>query len=197
MRQTFELFAKLLDERLAAAVPTKEDSVRYTFFYALLSSTAYKHTEVIVEHRHPVIVNREIDFLVIPQDNSPSIALEFKYDHTIPSGRNLNKTERAGRFFNDLLRLAHVPRSTATRKFFVYVTDAQMASYFRNPDNEFADLFDLPTGKDLQVGGEFLDGRPASFCGQVLCDFIPLKAIGAYACGLSEKHLLRVWEIVA
>jgi len=196
MRQTFELFAKLLNERLAAKVLTVEDSVRYTFFYALLSSVACRHTEVIIEYPHPVIEKKEIDFLIIPQDNRLSSALEFKYDRAIPSRRNLNKTDRAGMFCNDLLRLAHIPKSTAARKFFVYVTDSQMASYFRNPNNRFASLFELATGKECQVGREFLDGRPSSFGAKVSCPFIPFKAIGVYACDLSEQHLLRIWEIV-
>jgi len=36
MREIFELFAKLLSERLVAKIATTEDSIRYTFFYALL-----------------------------------------------------------------------------------------------------------------------------------------------------------------
>ena len=69
MHSTFALFAELLKERLAAKVPTVEDSVRYTFFYALLSSGACSHTEVFIEYPHPVIKAKEIDFLIIPQDS--------------------------------------------------------------------------------------------------------------------------------
>jgi len=195
MRKTFELFARLLSERLAAKVTTSEDSIRCTFFYALLSSTAYRHTEVIVENPHPQFKEKKIDFLITPRDDEVSIAIEFKYDRTIPSGQSINKTNRAGMFFNDLLRLAQLPRATASRRFFVYVTDSQMASYFRNPNNGFVSLFDLPMGKELQVDRAFFDGRPISFKAKVSCDFIPFKAISFYACDIGKEHLVRVWEI--
>ena len=196
MRRTFELFADLLEERLAAKVPTVEDAVRYTFFHALLSSAACRHTEVIIEYPHPVIKSKEIDLLIIPQDSGASSALEFKYDRAIPSEQGINKTNRAGALFNDLLRLAHVPESTATRRYLIYVTDLQMASYFRNPGNRFDSFFELENGEELYVGREFIEGRRPSFTAKVLCPFISFKGIGVYRCNLSEQHFLRIWQIV-
>ena len=90
MYKTVKHFAKLLSERLVAKVATTEDSIRYTFFYALLSSGGYIHTDVIIENQHPVIEGGEIDVLISPRDGSPSIAFEFKYDRAIPGGKNLN-----------------------------------------------------------------------------------------------------------
>jgi hypothetical protein len=139
---------------------------------------------------------KERDFLIIPQDNRLSSALEFKYDRAIPSRQNLPKANRAGVFFNDLLSLAYVPKSTAARKFFVYITDPQMASYFRNQNNRFAGLFELGMGEALQVSNEFLDRCRPSFEAKALCHFIPFEAVEVYACDLSEQHLLRILEIV-
>lgn len=198
MRETFELFAKLLNERLVAKVATTEDSIRYTFFYALLSSGAFNHTEVIIEHQHPVIKKKQIDFVISPKDERPAIAFEFKYDRSIPSKRNLNKTNRAGMVFNDLIRLAYVPEATAARKYFVYVTDWQMASYFRNPNNSLTGLFDLPMGQTFQVDRTFLNTRPLSFrskVSKVSDDSIAFDVVGYFARDLDGEHFLRVYEI--
>jgi hypothetical protein len=197
MRETFELFAKLLSERLIAKVAMTEDSIRYTFFYALLSSGAFNHTEVIIEQQHPVIKKRQIDFVISPRDDRPSIAFEFKYDRTIPSKRNLNKTNRAGMVFNDLIRLAYIPEATAARKYFVYVTDLQMASYFKNPNNGIAGLFDLAMGQSFQVDTTFVNTRPPSFRTKISCDPIAFDVVGYLACDLGEEHFLRVYEIKA
>jgi len=64
LAHTFKQFSTLLGERLGLEVFTTEDSIRYTFYTALLSSTGLKHTDVILEHPHPVIPGAEIDTII-------------------------------------------------------------------------------------------------------------------------------------
>ena len=186
----------MLKERFNAKVATTEDSVRYTFFYALLSSGACDHTYVIIEHPHPIIVGRKkIDFIVASSNDRPSRAFEFKYDREIPSHQKLNKTNRAGAVFNDLFRLTYIPESTAQIKYFVYLTDSQMASYFLNQDNGYGDFFNLITGQSFEIDTAFLGTRVPSFWDKISCDPIPCVASGFFASDLGEEHSLRVYEV--
>jgi hypothetical protein len=103
MNKAFTLFADLLGERLADEVTTTEDTVRYTFFYALLSTSSCSHKDIIIETPHSGIKGKKkVDFVVTARDDRPSMVFEFKYDRRIPSGRNLNTTNRAGAVFNDI-----------------------------------------------------------------------------------------------
>ena len=79
-------FADLLRVRFENAVPTTEDSVRYTFFAGLLRAGLQPH-EIVLEHRHDAIAGAEIDTFIPGIGTGPAVAIEFKYDRGIPSGR--------------------------------------------------------------------------------------------------------------
>lgn len=48
MKNVFDKFTELLEERFDSNIHTTEDSVRYTFFLALLNSGYCKHTDIIL-----------------------------------------------------------------------------------------------------------------------------------------------------
>lgn len=79
-------FAEFLDRRLAKGVFTTEDSVRYTFFWALSQTLKLAPEEIILEHPHPRITRAEID-TYIPDLGGRAFAIEFKYDRENPAGR--------------------------------------------------------------------------------------------------------------
>ena len=64
-------------------------------------------------------------------------AIEFKYDRTIPSEKNAPRTQKAGKIFNDLRRLAMLD----AKGVFVYLTDREMGTYLSNPANGLSDFF--------------------------------------------------------
>ena|SRR5213593_1895018 len=134
LAEAFERFANLLTERLELRVFTTEDSIRYTFYAALVAS-GLKHTDLVLEFPHPAIPEAEIDTIVREGDGRQPVAIEFKYDRANPGGTNQNRTKRAAAALVDIYRLVKVPPSLATVKYFVYVTDGEMAGYFRNPAN--------------------------------------------------------------
>ena len=72
-----------------------------------------------------------------------------------------------------------------------------MASYFKNPNNGLAGLFDLAMGQSFQVDRTFLNTRPPSFRSKVSCDPIAFDVVGYFARDLGEEHFLRVYEIKA
>lgn len=61
MKSVFALFGDMLETRLLNEVFSTEDSVRYTFFAALLGAGALRPEQIILEYPHPVIARAEID----------------------------------------------------------------------------------------------------------------------------------------
>lgn len=195
MREAIEVFANLLNERLAVGAYTTEDSVRYTFFHALLSSGVCSHTDVVLELPHPTIQRAEIDTLITTRSNEPSVALEFKYDRRIPSGRNLPRSRKAGAVFKDLFRLARVPESTAKVKCFVYLTDSEMASYFRNPANGLRDFFELDEGQSLMLPPAFVAARAETFQKEVRASQITCTVTGVFSREMENERSLRIHRV--
>jgi hypothetical protein len=153
LKSAFQRFAVLLNERFTAGVYTTEDSIRYTFCTALLSTSELQHLDLILEYPHPEIPGAEIDLVVTGSSARPPIAVEFKYDRGNPGGSNQNRTQRAAAVMADIFRLAKVPVSLASAKYFVYITDSEMAGYFRNPTNRLHEFFELAEAAQFAIAG--------------------------------------------
>lgn len=194
MYKIIELFTTLLNERLATDTITTEDSVRYTFFHALLLGNYCHHTEITLELPHPNL-DGEIDTFIAASNDRQSVALEFKYDREIPSGQSLNSTNRAGVVFDDLFRLAHIPQAIAQVKYFIYVTDSIMASYFQNERNGYKGFFDVRIGEVFEVNKDFLGSRPKSFRDKISCETVPCRICGVFARQLAKEHSIRGYEV--
>jgi hypothetical protein len=154
----FVEFSRLLCERLSLGIPTTEDTIRYTLYVALTTSGGLKHTDLTLEYPHPALPGAKVDTVISAAAGRGSAAFEFKYDRANPGGSNQNRTQRAGKALIDLFRLVKVPAEVAAAKYFVYVTDSEMAGYFRNPANRLHELFELAEGAQHALG-------PGSFQG--------------------------------
>ena len=62
-----------------------------------------------------------------------------------------------------MFRLVKVPNSFAAIKYFVYVTDSEMAGYFGNPANRLADLFDVSGAGRFVLGPSVFQGFSKTF----------------------------------
>ena len=190
---TFADFARLLTERIQAGVRTTEDTVRYTFYNALRESGRFGHTEIVLEYPHPTIGGAEIDTLIQPKQGS-SAAIEFKYDRGNKGGTNQNRTQRAGLALADMFRLAKVPNEIAANRFFLYVTDSEMAGYFKNPTNRLHQFFE--SGSRLALSA----GLFAGFAQTLLARIEPLacdcEVHCAFAADLPGGHCVRVWHVL-
>jgi len=195
LADTFKEFAKLLGERLRLGVFTNEDSIRYTFYTALLSSGGLSHTDVILEYPHPVIPRAEIDTIIRSVNDRPPVAVEFKYDRANPGGKNQNRTQRAGAVVNDIFRLAKVPNSLAAVRYFVYVTDAEMAGYFRNPSNRLADLFDVSGTTRFALNPSVFQGFPQTFVTCIASHECDCLVGNVLAADLPSNHHVRAFEV--
>lgn len=195
MKSVFDVFAKLLEERLKNEIFTTEDSVRYTFFLALIENGFCKHTDILLEIPHPTIPKAEVDLFVQAGDNRPATAFEFKYDRPIPSEKNAPRTQKAGAVFKDLFRLARVPKEAAPQRFFIYLTAQEMADYFRNPANRLNSFFELPEGQCHALAPNFVLGQAATFQNVVGNWPIACQLTGAFRRNFSRQHFLRIFVV--
>ena len=144
-----------------------------------------------MEYRHPGIAGAEIDTW-IPVLGGVGVAVEFKYDRGIPSGKNAPRTQKAGKVFHDLFRLGQI--APEMRRLFVYVTGREMATYFANPSNGLREFFTLGSGRTLRIDREFIAGKSATFLGSV--GKIPdVELIALFGRSLPNDHEVRVYEI--
>jgi hypothetical protein len=193
MLAIFQRFGDLLDERFKRGVVTTEDSVRYTFFAALLNAGILPH-EVVLEYPHPAIERAKIDTW-LPSYKEGSVAIEFKYDRDPPGGKNQPKTQKAGYVFKDLHRQVHVAKEIGVRSFFVYVTSEEMATYFRNPINGHTQLWSLGAGEELGIDEDYFSNKPQTFLA-ALGGAFEAKVCGAFSRRLSGDNYLRAYEVM-
>jgi hypothetical protein len=189
MDKVFRDFGTLLAQRFADNVQTTEDSVRYTFFAAMLKN-GIRPGQVVLEYPHPAIPGAEVDTW-FEAENGEAVALEFKYHRDPPSGKNQPKTMKAGDVFKDLDRLRRLNALTKATCYLVYVTTREMAVYFKNPKNGCADMFALKPGATLSLEAAWFVNRPATFMSSVGLAF-EAELTGAYTRDLSDDYCVRI-----
>ena len=105
LQSAFQKFGDLLDTRFSKEVFTTEDSVRYTFFYAISSEFELVPHDIVLESVHPNIDgHKEIDMLIPEKKDCPELVFEFKYDRKAPGGKNPASPLKAGHLFADIFR---------------------------------------------------------------------------------------------
>lgn len=125
------------------------------------------------------------------------LAIEFKYDRQIPSGKNAPRPQKAGKIFNDISRLIQFNQSKKDTKailWVIYFTDKEMGSYLRNPNNGLVDFYELPKGEELTIDDDYVLSKSKTFIksisGPINCK---IKAIWNEK--MPKQHELRVYEI--
>lgn len=193
MENVLTEFSTLLNKRLEAGVLTTEDSIRYTFFYALVLKSSTLPNEIILEYPHPAIPRAVID-TYIPSYQGTSLAIEFKYDREIPSGREIPKPQNAGELFKDMDRLARFSPKSYMNRIQIYVADSLMVTYFNNPENGHEAFFNLRQGSKMTIEESYLVGKPKTFVNSLMA-----RPSFDILCLWSEKlpraHELRVFQI--
>lgn len=195
IEEVLSCFGKLLEERFMAVAPTSEDSIRYSFFLALVQTGFCIHSDVWLELPHPTISGAEIDLLVRAVPGRQSAAFEFKYDRAIPSQRNLPRTQKAGAVFKDLFRLAHIPENITNVRYFIYCTSEEMASYLRNPTNGWTRFWSLRKNEQYDLTINSVQSQSATFRGVIGNLFIPCKVTGLFVSDLPSGHCLRAYQV--
>ncbi len=158
-RALTDRFVHLLAERLERGVLTTEDSVRYTFFAAMLESGTRPH-DVVLEYPHPAIPGARVDTVTLDENGEPKDAFEFKYHRRNPGGRNQPLPQQAGAVFADIRRLAHFEAPEI--RCLVYLTDDEMECYWTNPSNGLDTLFNVPPDEKTGIDRAFMAQRSAT-----------------------------------
>ena len=194
MNNVFSEFSALMHTRLSAPIHnTTEDSIRYTFFAALLKRANVQPHEIALEYPHPAVAGKIVDTYIPSLDGKP-VVIEFKYDRNIPSGRAGRKTHNAGALFADIYRLYKFEASESDR-LLVYCTDQIMAKYFRKPANDYSVFFDLVQGQTMSIDDKFMSTKP---------DTVKKRIGGAmnvvleclWTDNLPQEHYLRIYGVL-
>lgn len=196
MYELFEEFSIQLERRFIKGAYTTEDAIRYTMFDCLKSKMELESSSFNLEYPHPEIPNSRID-MYIPSDNEfPGFIFEFKFDRVIPSQKNINKTQRAGKAFADIFRLSKfIPNQKKIYRYFTYVTDKEMAIYFKNPNDQLSDFFELEVGKSLYIDKEYIENHSNTFVNTVKGLVNPCMVRMCYKKDYNEDKWLRIYDI--
>ncbi len=194
MLPVFSYFTELIKKRLEKDrdFNDSEDSIRYTFFYALTKKEKYKPENIILEHpfKNKLFKKDKLDFYACSNDKNNNVAIEFKYHRGGDSGY----TEGAGQIFWDISKLLNF---TAENKFLIYLTDAYMRNYFNNPKNRH-DLFRLKVGgRGLRITKKYLSKYPKTFKIWTEGDgYFDKCNIGlSYESELPRSHFLKIFRV--
>jgi hypothetical protein len=193
MEKIFKEFNNLLSDRFNKNVFTTEDSVRYTFFAALLKNEISPEN-VILEYPHKHISGAEIDTWLPKYNGEADVAIEFKYDRNSSVDNNQPKTQKAGAVFRDLQRLALSVKDKEVRSYFVYVTSEEMAGYFKNKRNGVSELWNLECGNTLKINDAFFCNKTKTFLNQIVGSF-EAEIACAFKSDLPDKNYLRIYYI--
>ena len=77
LQTAFDKFSELLNERFEKKIFTKEDPIRYTFFYAITNELELLPHEILLESPHPEIDNAEIDMQILETSQTSESVFEF------------------------------------------------------------------------------------------------------------------------
>ena len=196
LQNAFRGFSNLLDKRFEKKIFTKEDPVRYTFFYAITKELELLPHEILLESPHPNIDNAEIDMQIPETNQIPESIFEFKYD--VKRQSTMPHPLKAGSLFADIFRLSLYKKDNQnTRCFLIYVTDSQMANYLSRDRNRLDDFFNLQQNQVLTINEKYVKNHSETFVKQA-------SKYGIHECviksclndNLAESHFVRIYEIL-
>ena len=184
------LFCSLLSDRLKAGTHTTEDSVRFTFFAAMLKE-GINPSDVVLEYPHPNLNRKKIDTWIAQKSGDEGLAIEFKYNRS--GNDNQQRTKHAGKALHDLHRMSQIPQGMD--RLLIYLTDCEMADYFSNPKNGLSDFFNGGLECSSKICPEDLVDRAVTLReAAALESTIEIKTLCKES--LPSGHELRVWKVV-
>ncbi len=195
LQSVFQKFGALLNIRFSKDVFTKEDSIRYTFFYATCLELGLGPEDIILESVHPNIEGAEIDMLIPEKTDCPELVFEFKYDvkRRSTSARPL----KAGHLFADIFRLFLYKKEHQKSKcFLIYVTSLDQANYLSKEENQLDDFFNLLTGQTLQINSDYVNNHSNTFVNAASTYGIhECEVLSCLNLDLASSHYVRIFEI--
>ena len=196
LQTTFKRFSELLSVRFEKKIFTKEDPIRYTFFYVISKELELSPHDILLESPHPKIENAEIDMLISETNEYPELIFEFKYD--VKRRSVMPRPMKAGALFADIFRLyLYKKDNQKSRCFLIYVTDIKMANYLSRDANRLDDFFNLLPNQELQINENYVKNHSETFVtysskyGMHDC-----KIKSCLNVDLAASHFVRIYEII-
>jgi hypothetical protein len=152
--------------------------------------------EVNLEMPHPTIGDAEIDLVIEKVDKTFSAAFEFKYDRHITDEIYLSETQQAGEVLNSVFLLARIPQRVYTGRYFIYVTDQKMATYFQNPKNGLSGFFNLSGDRVLKMDTDFIINNAKALHNVVEDMFVVCSVQGVFSQEISGGHSVRIYKVI-
>jgi len=147
----------------------------------------------ILKRHTPLVVSGELD-MWIPLHQAKPLAIKTRSDRSLASGVNQPRTHKAGEFFRDIRSLAQAAKQLASRSYLIYVTSAEMAGYFSNPNNRHQQIFTLQPGHEFVIQDGYFDDRPQTLLNVIGAEFCAtLKCMDSRT--LPRQHQLRIFEV--
>ena len=190
----FHQFAELLNDRFFKNIYSTEDSIRYTLFYCLTQAEEIHPSDIILEYPHPRIPGARIDTYIPPTDKRNGLVFETKFDREIPSRKNSPRTQKAGRVFADIIRLAHFSHENVQR-YFIYITDKEMAVYFQNRANRLDDFFNLNQKDTLSLNRSYIENHNRTFIATAGKRIIDCEVVSIPSRNIRDEIWIRIHEI--
>ncbi len=188
---TYKRFASFLQERLSTNQHLTEDSVRYSFFLAVLETTDIKQHEMILELPHPKFPGKEVDTYIASTADRPELFVEFKFHRATKS--NSPKPQKAGSLFKDISRLA--PLASGNQHcLVVYLTCYEMARYFAKNEATYSAFWAQPAGGSFVFDSSFVSNTTDTFrkaSGEVNDAHVHVE----FSAELSDEHHIRVFDV--
>ncbi len=173
MYMVFEAFASLLIERFRTIIDGEsylkgiyqesEDTIRYMLFYTLTMIGRVDPIDIYLEYPHEDLPGKEyakLDTFIAPRGQRQALAFEIKFKIKPPSIMSLPKPDIAGSAFVDILRLAVFKPSEEIKRYFIYIVDNEMITYYNNPANRLYEFFNLELNTGFKLTREYLLSRP-------------------------------------
>jgi hypothetical protein len=183
-------FAKLLKRRLERSIPTNEDTVRYTFYYALIEGLKLKPEDIMVEPPHEKIARARLDLKTFELEYS----FEFKYENIQLTTKDESTSGQLPmRMFSDVFRLATL-HAAGKEPVFIYLTARWGKNYLRNTKWKLVEAFNLPVGNSLLIDESYLKERPHILTRNI-GNIVPCRINSIYSCCLPNEHALRVYRV--
>ena len=174
----------LIERRLEMQAPFSEDNFRYLVFHGLFKS-GIDVARMVLEYPRPGNSREKIDTVILDENGTPQIAIEFKYHRKIPSSHNQPRTMKAGELLADFARLRDFPN---VQRLVVYLTDGEMLRYIRNRIHWLIDLQEQEISNTKIPNIDTLQAKAGNWSRPALSQMLLNRPV-------ASDHRLIVWQV--
>ncbi len=184
LNATVDTAIPLIERRLEMQAQFSEDNFRYLVFHGLFKS-GIDVARMALEYPRPGNSREKIDTMILDENGTPQIAIEFKYHRKIPRSHNQPRTMKAGELLADFARLRDFPN---VQRLVVYLTDGEMLRYIRNRIHWLIDLQEQEISNTTIPNIDTLQAKAGNWSHPALSQMLLNLPV-------ASDHRLIVWQV--